>query len=404
MVISHAVAPLFCFAVYSVAIAQSPSEVLWQAVEQSNLATISFAEIEFDCEISSPPMSPQQEAAIVRGQAEAIQKQIDAYADNPQIQKIFEKALAANAKVMSAQVKASSNRKISGLFRMFGGGFGGDEIYEVRVQKGNTDPFELSLLQRRLDERTLLNISFDATSRLVQVTSSPATVGVSNPLLLGRIPVIFQDVLRDKRLECSFDETYEKEVASEVCVAFQLQAEDDGLYGRAIVDPSRGYICPLFEIGTEQGQVAMRSKCSGYFQVASTEHWFPRECFTEAEMQDGITTTRYSFDPANVRLNEPLAKEIFSISVPAGAHVQYQIGESQYVTAVCGFDVGIDDLDNLLSHQCLDLEGDSASGLSNSRFLATAWGKLLVLANFLLIVVLLILYFRSNRRGRAQNV
>jgi hypothetical protein len=365
--------------------------------------------------IESEAPHDEQVAKIVARQEEAIRSAIEMYknTDQPELQEKYERLLENNKAAVQEQAKEYTNRQITGSYWMLGPKFGGDRLYEVRMRRGKDDSV-CFMLQRQLDEKCLRNVWFDTQSGVVRVSASGVTVGVIEPALIGRLlGRALSLVESDCDLRCSYDGNYQGKSVSEVCIKYNVNiadskddtaslksdaesVEEGSLVGRVVVDPARGYICPLIEYGHSGEEPSVRMECSDYFRVASTDLWFPQSCVIKSNMKGEKQSTRMRFRPDTVRLNQSLPQDLFSVTIPQGTHLVYCLDETQERDVACDVKIAIDELDSLLNHRCL--QARSIQPVTVKR----RWPSFFVYGNLALILVLVLILIWRKRGGSSQ--
>jgi hypothetical protein len=347
---------------------QSPMELLKLAAESAQDKAISAAEIRFNAELHTPSLEPQGLIQIQKRQEEGIKAAIEMYKDQPEQRKKYEALLAKNDAAVASQAEAYRNIRIIGLYRLFGPLLGGDRLYEAKIQKGTDPARDTHLLQRFLDEKTVRAVHYDVRSRITVVSATAASVGIPDPVSLGRLsgPVL-AGLQYEGAISCQFDESFVPNNPGERCINFEVHSvaakessgktsrpnEAQTLVGKVVVDSSRGYVCPLLEFGSPDKEPDLSIKCLDFFQVKGTGVWFPGSCQIRAKKADGLHVSKILFRPEDIVLNKRLSPELFSITIPAGTTLLYQLGQPQQRKAYCDVRIDVDGLDTLLGNKCL---------------------------------------------------
>ncbi len=340
---------------------QTANEVLAAAAQASAANVISFANIEFEAEITDP-LTPELVNQLVDRQEQGLRIAIETYKDQPAVRQQYELLLSRNATAVKEQAKDYVRRKIIGVYRMAGPQLGGDRLFEAKVIRSNAEPYQVSILQRHLYASSLRSVQYDRSLQHAVVSGTGATLGMLEPIQVGRLfGPIATLAAGTAEVDCSFDESYPPQRPTEVCIQFQSQKPL--LSGKVVVDPERGHVCPLFELDDALGPV-LRVQCCDYFESASGI-WFPRQCSAKHFLPEGKRDVEMQFRPGGVRLNLPLSPDLFAIDIPRGTMIHYQLGNTQQVRTNCSINVDIDGVEQLLSHRCLQpaVSSSSAFGL-----------------------------------------
>jgi hypothetical protein len=382
---------------------QSPDAVLRSAASSCGENAIHSADIEFRAVVESPPPSAEKvQAAVDRNEA-ALRMQVDKFEGQPEVQELYEKALVNNKEVVSEQVIANANREIVGVFRVQGPEFGGDRMSEVRVRTGNSEEWtdRISLLVRRLDPKSRVTLSFDSDARHAMIHGGAASVGITEPRLLGRLsdPVLGW-VNELDGLEYSLDKEYSLEHAEQVCVTLSGSFEGQDVFGRVVTDPTRGHICPLVEFGFGKDRVDARVECSEFFLDESSGLWFPGKCNTETPSPSGPIKVEYTFRPSGVRLNRPLPSDALAMQLPAGTAISYQLGgRPQELESTGELSLTIDDLDKLPSHESIVRRETTEYGAVPENASSSRW----LFVCLSVVAVLSVCTIVLRRKARANN-
>jgi hypothetical protein len=335
------------------------------------------AEVRFSADVLTPQLDADGLSALKKRQEESLKAIIKMYKEQPKLREQYERLLANNDETVSLQAEAYRKIAILGLYRSSGPTIGGDRLLETKIQKGSDPPYDCYMLQRYLDETNVQSVFFDVNSRMVTVSSIPAGLGIPDPLSLGRLsgPAL----LGSEHVTCSLDETWQSERKEEICVRFEIQGRANTvksnlksdvirLTGRAVIDPTRGHTCSLFEYGNVGMEPDLSVASSEFFQVKGTDVWFPQKCVVRTKKEDGVEVANVSFRPEDVLLQRNFSAEVFTVKIPSGSILLYQLGEPQQRKAFCDVTIDIDGLGSLLDNKCLYL--NAASPSSRSPFLA----------------------------------
>jgi len=342
--------------------AQTPQEVFQTAVDAARNPALLSAEVRFSADIISPKLDADGLARFAKLNEDMIKAGIEIYKEQPEIRKSFEESLANLDKEVTLQAEANRKLAILGLYRASGPAIGGDRLLEAKIQKGADPPYDCHTLQRFLDEKNVQSVFFDVGSQMVTVSNTPAGIGIPDPLSLGRLsgPAF----LGSEHFTYSFDETWQSERKEEICVKFEIRGRIDAaksnstsdlikLTGRAVIDPTRGYTCSLFEYGSGGMEPDLSVASSEFFQVKGTDVWFPQKSVVRTKKADGVEVANVSFRPEDFVLQQDFSAEMFSLKIPPGTVLLYQLGVPQQRKAFCEVSIDIDGLGNLLDNKCL---------------------------------------------------
>ena len=349
---------------------QSPVELLKSAAEAVDLA----AEIRFSAEIVAPSLSGERLSEVQSRQREALQAAVEMYNDQPELRKRYEALLSQNDEAVEKQAEAYRNISVLGLYRAFGPALGGDRFYEAKIKKGTDPPRDYYSLHRFLDYRDVRGVMFDVNVKTAMVNNSPSSLGIPDPLSIGHMsgPVLL-GLKHEGAFSCEVDTSYQTSNPNEVCIRFEMRGYTSGteeikptevshLIGRVVVDPSQGYVCPLFEYGNQGEKPEISIKSSKFFQVKGSDAWFPEKSEIQMMKKEGLHSIKFSIRPGDVVVYKSLPEDLFSITIPAGTTLLYQLGDSQRRKAICDVEVSIDALDSLLSNKCLTTESGGPVG------------------------------------------
>ncbi|MFN6162221.1 MAG: hypothetical protein ACK5AC_07610 [Planctomycetota bacterium] len=90
-----------------------------------------------------------------------------------------------------------------------------------------------------------------------------------------------------------------------------------------------------------------------FFQVKGTDVWFPQKSVVRTKKADGVEVANVSFRPEDFVLQQDFSAEMFSLKIPPGTVLLYQLGVPQQRKAFCEVSIDIDGLGNLLDNKCL---------------------------------------------------
>ena len=345
-----------------IAFGQTPQEVFQAAAEAASNHAMIDAEVRFSADILAPKLDVEGLAGLKKRKEENLKAVIEMYKDQPILREQYEKALANNDKDVTLRAEAYRQIAMLGLCRTWGPTIGGDRLFEAKIQKGSDPPYDCHWLQRFLDQKNVQSVFYDVSSRTVIVSDTPQGCGIPDPLTLGRLsgPAL----LGLQHITCKIDEFWKSERKEEVCIKFEIQGGADSatsnqagelmkLTGRAVIDPTRGYTCPLFEYGRVGMDPDLSIVSSGFFKVKGTDVWFPQSCVVRTKMADGVEVANVSFRPEDVVMQQDFSAEMFALKIPPGTDLLYQLGVPQQRKALCEVTIDIDGIGNLLDNKCL---------------------------------------------------
>jgi hypothetical protein len=349
---------------------QSPIELLRSAAK----AGVHAAEIRFSAEIVAPSLSGERLSEVQSRQREALQAAVAMYKDQPELRAQYEAALSRNDDAVARQAEAYRNVSVMGLYRAFGPALGGDRLYEAKIKKG-TDPLRgYYSLHRFLDYKDVRGVLFDVNIKTATVNNSPTSLGIPDPISMGHMsgPVLL-GLKNEEAFSCEVDTSYKTSNPNEVCIRFEMRGYTSGteeikpievrhLVGRVVVDPSQGYVCPLFEYGNQGEKPELSITSSKFFQVKGSDAWFPEYSDIQMMKKDGLHSIKFSISSGDVVVYKILPQNLFSITIPAGTTLLYQLGDSHRRKAICDVEISIDGLDSLLSNKCLTTESGAPVG------------------------------------------
>jgi hypothetical protein len=370
--------------------AQTPREVFQTAVDAASNPALLSAEVRFSADIISPKLDADGLARLAKLNEDMIKGGLEAFKESPEIRKSLEESLANLDKTVTLQAEANRKIAILGVYRASGPAIGGDRLLEAKIQKGADPPYDCHTLHRFSDEKNVQSVFFDVGSGMVTVSTTPAGIGIPDPLSLGRLsgPAL----LGSEHVTCSFDETWQSERKEEICFRFEIQGRANTaksnlksdmikLIGRAVIDPTRGHTCSLFEYGSIGMEPDLSVVSSEFFQVKGTDVWFPQKCVVRTKKADGVEVADVSFRPEDVVMQQEFSSEMFSLKIPPGTILIYQLGEPQQRKAFCEVSIDIDGLGNLLDNKCLFV--NAGKPVSRAPFFAYTAFALVLLFSFL---------------------
>ena len=379
---------------------QAASELLDLAAESTGQNVFSTASLMFEAEILDPPPSPEQIKMLTDRQAETLRFAIETYKNLPEVRKSYEDRLPGVAADVAARAADYRMRKVEGSYFRSGPRFGGDVFYEVKVKKGGDDPYGCLLLQRELDEKNLRSIYFDVRSKSVVASPFAASVGIVEPILVGRLSggvlrLVESKAIRSFRIDEAFPKSNPKEVAIRFEEKLPIKVGDNEtsdivISGLVVVDTSKGYVCPLVELRSGEDGVIYQASCKDYVKVGNSNIWFPTYAELNSKELGGDIKVTLRFKESTMRFNEPLSKDIFSIDAPSGTQFLYQLGKPRNAGSICPIKVRIDDLDYLMEHECLRV-----SNIEQSDSMPSPW--FVVLSISLICFVVGALYFGRRK-------
>ena len=369
-------------------------------------AVLSFS-VPFEAKMTDPPITDEQLASLVEREREGIRVSREMWKGQSEFQKRYDDALDGIEERVRRQAESYRIREVEGIYHRSGPLLGGDSIYEAKIEKGADPPYNVFLLERRLDEKKdLRSVMFDADARFVTVSANGASVGIPDLMFLGRLPNVFYAFYFDDTLPIAFefDKSYEPENSGEVAVVFRVEkngptegeadATEKGSVGRFVVNTERGYICPYFELNDPAGLLS-KIVCDDFVQVGPGRDWYPTSATVSSRGSGGLQTASIKVRESGLSLNETLPQELFSIEVPAGTGFLYQLGSGMQASSVCSITVDIDGLPALPDHKCL--QKDQLTPLSPGH--RGNLGRFVIYVNVLLLLAIGAFFiFRKMRK------
>ena len=345
----------FAFLHFSVpVVGQTASEILNNTVAESQSA-IKSADIEFRAVVKSPPPSKEEIQRSVENNEKTLRELFERYRDQPELAERYGKALKENTSNVTTQVIGNSEREIEGVYRSLGPVFGGDRFFEIRVRRLSEDIWSptITLLSRLLDGDSQRSVTFDSEASFVDISAREASIGLVSPSDLGRLDSSFWEIATRPDLDCAIDTTFSSEDSELVCITMKVDATDLLFFARLVVDPSRGFVCNSIEYGPAEDDIRSTFTCSDFFKESNSGLWFPLNVVSENLGPKGLTVTNYEFKESSVRLNHSLPASIFCVDVPAGVTIHYGLGVPVDLKTFCGFSFGIDELEGIPTHKCI---------------------------------------------------
>lgn len=158
-----------------------------------------------------------------------------------------------------------------------------------------------------------------------------------------------------------------------------------------LVVPSLDYIVPSVQEFDQMGDVVYRCQCKDFFRDTSSALLFPSKCLTTTVVEGRSREEHYEFEPRNVRLNAGVAPARFKIEFPVGADVLL-VEEGGALTAHDRVDVGIDDIESLVSNAAFHVFGKSPARIVKLDAPASFSNWRVCIGSLLLIFLVLTVY------------
>jgi len=366
---------------------QTADEVVSKAAKAAYDDAPTSLSVQFNAKITDPPVSDQQLALLVERQREALRFSMETFKGHPDHLKGIEDALSGIEESTRQKAEAYRIREVEGIYHRSGPFFGGDSIYEVMVEKGGESPYGVFLLERRLDEKNLRSVQYDVDSKFVIVSSSGGSVGIPDPMNLGRIPIVFLSLYSSSLITVEPEEFDQRQNAGDISVSYRFGeiGSPKAIFGRLVINTDRGYICPYFEMNDSSGLVS-RIVCDDYVQVGPGRGWYPTTATVVGRGPNGgVQETSIRIRESSLRLNKPLSREIFSVVVPSGTSFIYELGPGLRAQSQCALTIDIDGLPSLPEHKCLVVQEIPLGSGGTGRALFIYGSVLLLLAGVFFI-------------------
>jgi hypothetical protein len=349
-----------------------------QAIAQESDTAEKFARLAvkaFD-EFQSFPlvlgMTVQIESSLTQAQLDAqIQEQLDGidtaiavHATNADL--VARLRVARNSSIPSwtAQIKANALKSVIYSWQIAGPVYGGDRHCEFRVKIGSAESYSnpVSLLARVLSPGVVESVFYDSQIRTALITRSPASSGIPDPALFGRLPIEFTEGDMETLYEFSVieDRTPMPEDIDLLISVRKRSSDQVGEFARlGIADVQSHYVCPFVEYLDSSGRVSRQVIASDYFQLGESGPPFPEKWVSKTfEPEDGSTkhVIGVQMDRSVCRVDDQIMMVPLFLSLPNGTEISVpeSNGSSfKTLTTNCDVRIAIDDLRKLESLSCI---------------------------------------------------